>query len=99
MKAAQSIFIPVNILHFINQKIVLAGRIKSGRDIIVEFSRVSYVVKLKKFFVDVYNSSIRPILIKPTAKLTKHETFTYTALTDKYYHHPTVEMRNDVRQI
>lgn len=90
MKTTKRVFIVLNILNFINKKVIVASFRQSGRRIVIQLPRCLDIAELLIFLINVNNVSFRTIKIEPIFKKLKYLAFTNTALTDENKHHAAI---------
>ena len=99
MEAAQGVFVVRDVLHFIDEQVVVASFRQVRRGVPVQIICRGDVFEGMKLLVDIYHVGRASVRLQPRLQLFEHVTFADPSLADKDNHHSFAQMRDDVAEI
>ena len=92
MEAAQGVFVVRDVLHLVDEQVIVASFRQVRRGVPVQIIGCGDVLEGMKLFVDIYHVGRVSVRLQPGLQLLEHVTFADPSLADKDNHHPFAQM-------
>ena len=99
IEAAQGVLVARDVLHLVDEQVVVAPFRQVGRGVPVQVVGRGDVLEGMKLLVDIYHVGRASVRLQPSLQLLEHVAFADPALADKDNHHPFAQMGDDVAEI
>ena len=99
MEAAQRVLVAGDVLHLVDEQVVVATFGQVCRGVPVQVVGRGDVLEGVKLLVDIHHVGRTPVGLQPGLQLLEHETLADTTLADKDNHHPLSQVGYDVMKI